>query len=66
MPRRTDDDPDVDRARRRLLKVLVYTPPAIIGVVQMTQEGCAPASCGPQSCHPNGGCGPSHCHPAGP
>lgn len=55
-----------NRARRRLLRQLAYVPPAILGVLSLTEAGCqpggscGPASCGPQSCNPPGPCGPTH------
>jgi hypothetical protein len=53
------DDEKIDSARRRLLRSVVYVPPAVIGIVSLTQ-GCAPpASCAPVNCGPNGGCHPN-------
>lgn len=33
-----------DEARRRLLKMALYVPPAILGVVSVTQAACQTAS----------------------
>jgi len=60
----TDDktsDP-VDVARRRMLRNVVYVPPAIIGIVSLTQ-GCAPGSCLPNNCIPQQNCRPQQCRP---
>lgn len=66
-----DDQPDDDQAdaqerinaaRRRLLRNVVYVPPAIIGIVSLTQ-GCAPGSCIPNACQPQLGCRPNPCRP---
>jgi hypothetical protein len=59
-----DPDDQADEVRRRLLRIAIYTPPAVIGAIALSQSGCQPASCGPQQCHPNGGpCGPDSCPP---
>jgi hypothetical protein len=52
----------IDAARRRLLRNVVYVPPAIIGAVSLLQ-GCAPGSCNPQNCNPSMGCRPNLCRP---
>lgn len=63
-----DDDKDdtqderIDAARRRLLRNAVYVPPAIIGIVSLTQ-GCAPGSCNPTNCSPSQTCRPNQCRP---
>ena len=61
----TPDEAGIDRARRRLLIKAIYIPPTVIGIIELSQSGCAPApSCNPQSCHPNGGpCNPDDCNP---
>lgn len=52
----------VDRARRRLLAKALYIPPAVIGALALSQEGCQPVSCNPpQPCPPNG----EPCNPPG-
>ncbi|HUH05368.1 MAG TPA: hypothetical protein VML75_25400 [Kofleriaceae bacterium] len=58
------DEPNLDRARRRLLKYAVYVPPVVIGALSLAQSGCQPASCGPANCGPSGTpCGPGNCPP---
>ena len=58
------DDEKIDEARRRLMRLAVYTPPAIIGIIQLNNAGCAPPStCGPSVCTPNNICGPNTCNP---
>ncbi len=52
----------VNAARRRLLRNIVYVPPAIIGIVSLTQ-GCAPGSCVPNNCTPAQTCRPNQCRP---
>ena len=63
---RDDDTKDpqerIDSARRRLLRNVVYVPPAIIGIVSLSQ-GCAPGSCVPTNCSPSTNCGPNQCRP---
>ena len=62
----SDDPKDekFDATRRRLLRIALYTPPAVIGIIQLNNAGCAPpASCGPSSCQPNTQCGPNTCNP---
>jgi len=76
----TPDQPEVpsNRARRRLLKLIVYVPPTVLGVVSLQQSGCAPnPSCNPSTCNPatqpcnpdntpcgpNTGCNPDNCAP---
>jgi hypothetical protein len=73
-------DPErVNRARRRLLNLAVYVPPAVLGIVSLQQAGCqpgpscAPSTCTPQTqpctpddnpCPPSMGCPPSTCGPS--
>jgi len=58
-----DDAKDrVDTARRRLLRNAIYVPPAVIGIVTLTQ-GCAPGSCNPTNCTPSQTCRPNQCRP---
>ena len=59
-----DAEDNVNVARRRLMKTAVYLPPAVIGIVALTQ-GCAPGSCSPITCNPNNGpCNPNTpCNP---
>lgn len=65
----TNADPDAtDRtelARRALLKLALYVPPAIIGTLAISQDAhAAPPSCGPAFCPPNA-CAPyPPCKPA--
>jgi hypothetical protein len=56
----TRDEPTTDEARRRLLKMALYVPPAILGVVSVTQAACqnasspdCPPDTGPPPCPPN-------------
>jgi hypothetical protein len=65
--RRVDEhDKVIDEARRRLLAKALYVPPAVIGALALSQEGCQVASCNPSACNP-GGCNPdnSPCQPNG-
>ena len=49
-------DPDeVDAARRKLLRALVYASPIIISVVKVKPAHAQVASCGPTTCRPVGG-----------
>ncbi len=60
----TDDDDNINEARRRLLRVAVYTPPAVLGAIALsTAAGCQGVSCSPQVCGPGSSCGPTSCHP---
>ncbi len=61
-----------DEARRRLLKLVVYGAPAILGTLLVSGDAraqtpsCTPAGCAPNSsCLPNTdpGCGPAACKP---
>src|SRR4051812_50217358 len=47
--------PDRECGRRRLLGMIKYVPPIVIGAITLEQAGCQPAG----SCAPNGGCPPS-------
>lgn len=66
-----EKDDKIDAARRRLLRVAVYVPPAVLGAVALNQAACQPASvCNPNvncapvnNCGPNGACGPNNCNP---
>ena len=60
-----EKDPEqerIDTARRRLLRNVVYVPPAIVGAVSLMQ-GCAPGSCNPTNCTPAQQCRPNQCRP---
>jgi hypothetical protein len=57
-----DEDERINAARRRLLRNIVYVPPAVIGIVSLTQ-GCAPGSCVPNNCIPAQNCNPNQCRP---
>ena len=58
------DDDKVALTRRRLLRIAIYTPPTVIGIIQLNNAGCAPpASCPPNVCQPNSQCGPNTCNP---
>ena len=59
------DDQVTNEARRRLLKMAMYVPPAVLGVVSVSQAACQGASCGPNACPPDTVCGPSACPPQG-
>lgn len=63
----TDDKPDhtqgTDEARRRLLKMALYVPPAILGVVSVSSCDGHTTSCGPNACPPESPCGPNACPP---
>jgi hypothetical protein len=55
---------DVDEAaRRRLLKIIAYTAPAVVGTLLVSKDASAqPSSCPPNAgCQPN--CGPASCKP---
>lgn len=60
--KRDDEDQRINAARRRLLRTAVYVPPAIIGIVSLSQ-GCAPGSCNPNNCTPSQTCRPQQCRP---
>jgi len=77
-PENADPEPTTDSARRRLLKLAVYLPPAVLGVISLQQAGCQPTpSCNPSTCSPatnpcqpdtnpcspNTGCNPDNCNP---
>lgn len=57
MSKELKDPPDrrIDVARRRLLARAVYVPPAVLGTLALTLEGCQATSCQPSNCNPNGG-----------
>jgi hypothetical protein len=66
-PSREEGAPE-DRARRRLLSLALYVPPALLGIISLQQAGCAAAgSCHPHMCNPSTGCNPisGDCHPHG-
>ncbi len=53
------------RARRRLLRLAVYVPPAVIGSLAIGRTAFAQkASCNPNVCTPN--CVPAQCKPRPP
>lgn len=54
----------IDEARRRLLAKAAYVPPAVIGALALSLEGCQIASCAPAQCNP-ANCPPSSCNPNG-
>jgi hypothetical protein len=57
---------DVDQARRKLLRSMVYVAPVVMSAVVVQPAYAQALSCGPSSCHPRGGdCGPAGCPPAG-
>lgn len=57
-------DVDVDVARRRLLKAMVYAAPVVTSKVLIQTAHAQAASCGPASCRPRGGdCNPMACKP---
>jgi hypothetical protein len=59
-----DQDDKINAARRRLLRIAVYTPPAVLGAVALNSAaGCQGVSCSPQVCGPGSSCGPNSCHP---
>jgi len=60
----------VDAARRRLLKIAVYAPPAILGALVLKAAsnrqaaGCSPdLGCAPDVCSPYTSCNPNSCNP---
>ena len=53
-----------NRARRRLLAMAIYVPPAVLGTIAVTLQGCQTASCAPAQCQP-AQCGPADCDPGG-
>lgn len=55
-------DEKIDATRRRLMRMAVYTPPVILGVISLS-AGCQPVSCTPVLCSPNNQCGPNQCNP---
>jgi len=61
----TEPDRDVDRARRKLLRTLVYAAPLVVSSVVVKPAHAQLASCAPQACRPSGGanCGPLGCPP---
>jgi hypothetical protein len=61
-----DNDDKIDAARRRLMRIAVYVPPAVLGAVALNSAaGCQGASqCAPlMQCNPNTTCGPNNCFP---
>lgn len=59
---KSQKDEQFSAARRRLLRTAVYVPPAVIGIISLTQ-GCAPGSCAPATCVPSKACHPNACAP---
>jgi hypothetical protein len=58
-------EPDVDKARRKLLAALVYAAPVVVSTVVIKPAHAQATSCGPASCNPVAGCNPgSGCNPA--
>lgn len=77
-PKKEERAEEVDKARRKLLRVLVYAAPAIVSTVVVKPAHAQVVSCGPVTCPPLGGpcmpggggcpptgapCGPSACRP---
>jgi len=54
-----DPDDKIDAARRRLMKIAIYVPPAVLGAVSLNSA----AGCQGVSCPPGAACGPNNCHP---
>ncbi len=69
-PESQDTALPVDRARRRLMQLAVYAPPAVLGALSLKSSGKQPMSCGPLGCQPNpcdpfSPCPPQSCNPQG-
>ena len=47
-----NENSEVVKARRRLLKLAVYVPPAVIGTLALNTVACQVASCMPANCMP--------------
>jgi hypothetical protein len=60
-------EPDVDKARRKLLAALVYAAPVVVSTVIVKPAHAQATSCGPATCRPGGGdaCNPGTCNPRG-
>ena len=63
---------DLDMARRKMLKLVAYSVPAIVSVVAVRSAdaapkgSCNPGTCGPAPCNPSGGpCTPTEPPPKG-
>jgi hypothetical protein len=56
------DDENIDRARRKLLRALVYAAPLVLSSVVIKPAHAQVASCGPMSCNPVP-CAPLGCPP---
>jgi len=54
-------------ARRAFLRAVAYAAPVVVTVVKVNRAQAQPASCGPNSCPPDGApCGPNGaCGPGG-
>ncbi len=62
-PQAAPDDEATLRARRRLLRIGLYTPPAILASLALSSPAYA-LSCSPGSCNPPQGCPPAgQCNP---
>ncbi len=53
---------ELDRARRRFLKVAAYTAPAVIATISIDKAHAQAPSCNPSTCMP-GVCNPNNCNP---
>jgi hypothetical protein len=58
-----DDEKDIDLARRKLLRAVVYGAPLVLSTVVIKPAHAQALSCGPTSCNPSGppvgGCPPT-------
>jgi len=58
----------LDRARRRLLKLGVYVAPLVLGTISLQQARAEVKSCAPENCRPfkrRHKCEPAECRPIG-
>jgi hypothetical protein len=48
-------DEQLDRVRRRLLRIGIYATPLVLGTLSLRQARAQPKSCNPHLCKPRGG-----------
>jgi hypothetical protein len=66
-PKRTKTPPEHDEgkvmARRKLLLLARYVPPAVLATLFVDLKSAAAASCAPNLCNPGSACNPNVCSP---
>jgi hypothetical protein len=55
VPTASGTDEQLDRVRRRMIKIGVYATPLVLGTISLRKARAQPKSCKPMHCKPKGG-----------